>query len=386
MATGEISKMNFCKRLGPISFILILALSVALSVGCGRERKKSDFELGQEFFQASDYEKAMVRLEKWVAKKDRPNLIEAYAMLAVIYHDYPNRTEQFRVTMEELKRYGEQGMAAVLKLMENKTVGDRLQNTISDVLVHGGSLSVGPLIKDLKSANWRLKINARNTLIKIGEPAVDALVSTLETSDPYTKSLAIEALGKIGGTKAINALSRSISDPSKLVQVSAATALYSMGDKSHHKLIVDALDNPDAHVRVAAAKAAAEVLESPSEESLIKLMNDPDANVRNYAAIALGKAKSAQAVPALIKAMKSDTDEIVKNSAKSALEKIGQPAVDPLIEVLKTAKDEGLIVRAAQALGNIGDRKAIEPLDSIYKRETRPLVKNEVAKALNKIE
>lgn len=386
MATGKMNKMNFYKRLGPVSFVLVIALSVVLSFGCGRERKRSEFELGKEFFQASDYEKAMVMLEKWVTKEDRPNLIEAYAMLAIIYHDYPNRSEQFQATMEKLKGQGEQGMAAVLKIMENKTLGDRLQNTINDVLVKGGSLSVGPLIKDLRGANWRLKVNACNTLIKIGEPAIDALIETLNVSDPYTKSLAIEALGKIGGAKAINALKRSVSDPSRLVQVSAATALYLMGDKSHQKVIIDALNNSDVGVRAAAAKAAAEVLESPSEESLIKLMNDSDATVRNYAAIALGKAKSAQAVPVLIKAMKSDTDETVKNSAKDALEKIGQPAVDPLIDVLKTAKDEGLIVRAAQALGNIGDKKAIDALDSVYRRETRPLVKNEVAKALNKIE
>jgi len=364
----------------------LFVLSLLLVSGCGIEKKKTHLEIGREYFEASDYEKAMVRFEKWVSNKKNPNLIEAYAMLAVIYHDYNNRETEFRNTLEELKRAGEPGMAAVLRLMENKTVGERLENTINDILVQGGSLSVGPLIANLQSANWRLKTSAQKALIAMGTTAVDGLINVLNDPDPYTRSIVLEALSKIGDRRSISALESKLSDPSKFVQVTAAAGLHSMGQTGHEKTIVDALEYPSPETRAAAAKAASEYLSNPPVAPLLKLLRDTDASVRNYAAQAIGKTKSVEAVPILVKAVRDDKDEQVKNSAAKALESIGAPSVEPLSELLKNTKDMELIVRVAHTLGNIGDRKAVDPLEAVYKRETRPLIKNEVAKALNKIE
>ncbi len=97
------------------------------------------------------------------------------------------------------------------------------------------------------------------------------------------------------------------------------------------------------------------------------------------------KRATQEAVPLLTKILKEDTDESVQNSAANALESIGSPSVEPLTELLKST-DMELIVRVAQVLGNIGDSKAVAPLEAVYKRDNRPLVKNEVAKALNKID
>jgi len=365
----------------------LVALLVSSIPGCGREKAKNDYELGKEYFEASDYGQAIIRLDRWVQKSDRPNLTEAHAILAVIYHDYPNRQEFFEIELNKLREIGEPGMAAVLELMKNTTVASRLGDTINDILVKCGKLSVGPLIRDLTSHNWRLAINAQETLAKIGEPAVEPLIATLKNdTDIYTRSVAIEALKKIGDKRAVAPLEQRLNDPSRLIQVTAAAALHAMDQRNPEKVIIKALEDPDFEVRRAAAEALYETMENPPIDSVVKLLKDPDPEVRNFAALTAGKLHSTEAVPMLTKLIKEDKDDRVRASAGKSLESIGKPAVDPLINILANTKDQELIIRIAQILGNVNDKRAIEPLEKIYKTDDRPLVKNEVAKALNKID
>jgi HEAT repeat protein len=83
--------------------------------------------------------------------------------------------------------------------------------------------------------------------------------------------------------------------------------------------------------------------------------------------------------------MKSDVVDNVKNSAAKSLEKIGKPAAEPLIELLEKTKDVETLIRIVQALGDIGDKGAVKPMERIYNQASNPLLKNETAKALNKI-
>ena len=53
-----------------VSIMLCMALAATFFFvisGCGRLRsKKTSFELGKEYFMASEYPKAMIRFEKWI--------------------------------------------------------------------------------------------------------------------------------------------------------------------------------------------------------------------------------------------------------------------------------------------------------------------------------
>jgi HEAT repeat protein len=359
---------------------------VLLMFGCGREKGKTDFELGKGYFLASEYTQSMVRLESWVKKKKNPDLPDAYAMLAVMYRDKENRKSEYEQVIGILKDYGDEGMGAVVKLVENPTVAGRLQENIDDILVKGGSSSVRPLINALKSPNWRLKVHAHEALIKVGQPAVPALIAALEIPDPYTKSMAIDALSKIDAKSAEPMIQQKLNDPDKLVKVSAAVALYAMGKTDSADIIVDGLKDPNVDIRRIAAKAMAEIFKDPPADKMIALMKDPDPDVRNYVIIALGKAKSESAVSMLVKEMRDDKNEQVRTSAGQALEAIGTPSVDSLISLLKSTNDMELIIRAAQILGNIGDKRAVPAMEDAYKRSKNDMTKNEIAKALNKID
>ena len=359
---------------------------VFLMFGCGREKEKTDFELGKGYFLASEYTQSMIRLESWVQKKKNPNLLEAHAMLAVIYHDMDNRKAEYEQEISILKGYGDEGMDAVVKLVENPTIASRLQENIDGILVKGGSSSVGPLINALKNPNWRLKVHAHQALIKIGQPAVPALISALNAPDSYTKSMAIDALSKINAKEAEPMIQQKLNDPDKLVKVSAAVALYTMGKTDSADIIVGGLKDPNVDVRRIAAKAMAEIFNDPPADKMIALMKDPDPDVRNYVTITLEKTKSEGAVSMLVKEMRDDKDAQVRSSAGKALEAIGVPSVEPLISLLKSTNDMELIIRTAQILGNIGDKRAVPALEDAYKRAKNEMTKNEIAKALNKID
>jgi len=373
----------FVKRC--ISVTLALSL-LFLAMGCGREKSKSNFELGKAFFHASDYGEASTRLETWLTKKNNPDREEAHAMLVIIYHDMPKRQAEYEREMGMLKSLGEPGATAVVKLMENPSTAGRLQRTIDDVLLTAGSISIKPLMEHFNGANWRLKVHAQQVLSQMGDLAIPALTDALNSTDRFTKSMAIEALSRIDSQATMPLIEKKLEDPDRLVKVTAAVALHSMGKSNPTKIIVEALNDPDVDVRRAATRAMAQILDDPPVSKILPLLKDADPDVRNYATIAIGKSKSAESVQALVKEIESDTNEQVRNSAGNALESIGELSVEPLIKLLQRTDDMELIIRLAQILGNIGDKRAIEPLENMYKKESRALIKNEVAKALNKID
>ncbi len=372
-----------------IAFITSLVLSLTFLIfGCGREKPKTDFELGKGFFLASDYSQASVHLERWVQKKKNPNLIEAHAILAVIYHDMDSRKNEYEKELEILKSYGKEGMTTVLKMMENPVIASRLQKPIDDILVAGGPLSVEPLITVLKGQNWRLKVHAHQVLTKMGEPAIPSLTEVLSnpSTDRYAKSMAIDALSKIKATQAEALIEQKLNDSDKLIKVSAAVALHSMGKENPTKIILEGLKDQDVEVRRVAVRAMADLFENPPANQLVDLLKDQDPDIRNNAIKAIGKNRNLETAKLLTKAMREDKSEEVRNSAEIALEQMGEFAVDPVIDLLKNTDDAELIVRSAQILGSIGDKRAVSALEDAYKKEKRPLVKNELAKALNKID
>jgi HEAT repeat protein len=372
-----------------IAFAVSLVLSLTFFVlGCGREKNKTDYELGKGFFLASDYTQATIKLENWLQKKKNPYRIEANAMLAVIYHDTETRKADYEKEIEILKGYGNEGMVAVLKLVENPTIASRLQNPIDDILIAGGQLSVEPLMEVLKGQNWRLKVHAHQVLTKMGEPAVPALTAALNSpaTDRFAKSMAIDALSKIKDLQSEPLIEQKLNDPDRLVRVSAAVALHAMGKENPTKIILAGLKDPDVEVRRVASKAMADLFENPPADQLVGLLKDQDPDIRNNATVAIGKTRTVETARLLTKAMRDDKSEEVRNSAGLALDSMGEVAVDPVIELLKNTNDMELTIRTAQILGNIGDKRAVPALEAAYKSSKRDLEKNEIAKALNKID
>ena len=196
------------------------------------------------------------------------------------------------------------------------------------------------------------------------------LIQALGDSDGDVRRASAEALGKLGDSQAVPALSVW----AHAGEDAARDALQTLG----HPM----LDLPQAVAQVAAqgvwgvlirALTCAQVREvvvglgAPAVPALIQALGDSGWAVCRAAAEALVAIGDPQAVPALIEALGhvtahfADDWDAVRFAAAEALVKIGTPAVSPLIQAL--GDDEICVCRAAAwALGKLGDPQAISAL------------------------
>jgi HEAT repeat protein len=150
------------------------------------------------------------------------------------------------------------------------------------------------LVEKLKSGDADVRGAASLDLIRLGAPAVPALVELLRHPDPQYRALAARTFWGMGpkAGAAASALAEALSDSETAVRVSAVMALENMGPAA-----------------------------APAVDALVKALRDPSAEVRPWAAKALGSVGPAaeSAVPALTKAAKQ---EGVHGAAEDAIRKI----------------------------------------------------------------
>jgi len=156
--------------------------------------------------------------------------------------------------------------------------------------------NVGSLIEDLKSPDEAKSGRANLALIRVGEPAVPAVLELLQGDDKRLRSTAL-------------------------------LTFWGMGEK---------------------AKAAV--------PALIAALQDPDPDIRNGAALALANMGPAalEAVPVLITAL-GDADRRVRQTAVKALGNIG-PGAAPAIPAITKALKRGSWPEAEEAIRQIQGR------------------------------
>jgi hypothetical protein len=218
---------------------------------------------------------------------------------------------------------------------------------------------VEELIGKLGQRDWQ---DAVNTLARIGEPAVEPLIQTLQDRNVKTwiiHTRAVEVLTKIGSKQAIDAIVESVEDAGLDPYVRAATA-RSLGQIKAEKAagsLINAFKDESWIVRLNAREA---LMQIGTNERLITALKDESSLVRWQAAWVLGKTKSQKAIEPLIEVL-ADDDWMVSDEAAVALTKINpEKVVKPLNAVLKD-KDGHLREQAAWVLSQIEpDRNATE--------------------------
>ena len=122
-----------------------------------------------------------------------------------------------------------------------------------------GPVSVTALIEDLKGADPEKSGRARLALIRVGAPAVPAILDLLATTDPRLRSLALTTLWGMGARAeaAGPSLATTLSDPDPEIRIGAAMALGNMGSAGAAGVpaLIGALGDGESRVRQAAVKA-----------------------------------------------------------------------------------------------------------------------------------
>lgn len=221
--------------------------------------------------------------------------------------------------------------------------------------------------------------------IEIGEPAVKPLIAVLkdEESNENVRQGAVEALGQIGDSRAVELLIAVLEDKSVSVRIEAAKALGHIGDvRAVDSLIIPLKDEYSSYMPNAALEALVKI-GVPAIEPLIVALDDKSASARKRAAEALGQIGDSRAVEPLIVPLR-DKSSYVHHAAIEALVKIGAPAIEPLSVVLKD-EDASVRKRVAETMGQIGDDRAVESLIAVLKTDKVSWVCDAVAEALIQI-
>jgi HEAT repeat protein len=213
------------------------------------------------------------------------------------------------------------------------------------------------LIHALKDDAENVRREAMNALERIGDSrATEPLMELLQDPDITIQEEAITALGRIQDKKAVQPLIQTLNNPHIGIRWKAAEALGKIGDPKATEPLIQTLHDPDKTIQEEAITALGRIQDVRAIQPLIQNLTNLHMGIRFRAAEALGKIGDPKATEALIQTL-HDPDKTVEEEALTAL---GRIAVDPLIEDLKS-EDQNLRDSAIIALNQLRDLKIFDP-------------------------
>jgi len=220
-------------------------------------------------------------------------------------------------------------ISGLIERLGDPTQGN--QNAIIERLAAEGEDAIEPLIEAL-SVEGNKQVNAGYALARIGEPAIPALVNTLENSTDYIqREGVIMALSEMG--------------PAAASATDALQDRFALTTKSEQSAIMFALAKINPTESVIGMISASARIEDLRHDALQVLgLIGPDAYIT---------------IPGIIGYVESDGTELTKNDVISTLKGIGltEAHKDITLETLEgLLTDESAAVRenAAEALGSFG--------------------------------
>jgi len=298
-----------------------------------------------------------------------------------------------------------------------------------------GAAAVQGLVARLSDYAFAVVKQVRDTIVKVGGPAVPSLTEVLD--DPYwvTRKNAAWCLGEIGAAEAVAPLIQRLEDKQTPVRETAAEALGKIGDRQAVQALLAKLDGQAPTVRAAAAKALRKLGYEPKTtaeririliaesnwegvvdigadavEPLIEMLKyignrdpvidalskigevavpallghllDSESSVRRGVAKVLGRIGDRRAVGPLVGRL-GETELSVILAVIEALGKLGDPAAaQPLVAKLQEHYATQIRAAAAEALGAIGDAASLDPLRSRLAAESDETVKKAIEEAI----
>ena len=222
---------------------------------------------------------------------------------------------------------------------EFKDANIDVKKFIIDIIGSTRDLKAFPLLlKTLEDEDKNIKAAVVEHLsnIKKNSAVVDALIALLKSADTWVAYHVINALGKIGDARAVNALISALSR--KDLRKSAITALGQIADISSISVIVPFLKNESETVREEALKAVAQFFQKGTSEGIIveNLKNAFGDEARNILLPHLQSGKrEVSAAAALILGLLGDKSAITPLVEMSASEEINEPFIRALVFIGK---------------------------------------------------
>jgi HEAT repeat protein len=201
------------------------------------------------------------------------------------------------------------------------------------------------------------------------EITLDLIEGILANEEAEVRLNALEALGFIGGERALSMLCNS------KVCITTVTAVGQCDGEKAIRFLLSALEHPIGHVRCAAIDSLVKIDRTRFVDVFIQRLRDPDPFVRQHAAFALGISADSRAVPALLVAVDYESHLDLASSHRgiavgAAAEALGhfreEEVIQSLLDLIQKHGGGDGTQGAALALGRIGDKRAVEPVLRIF--------------------
>ena len=156
------------------------------------------------------------------------------------------------------------------------------QGTLRCLGLLGDVSSVEPILELARSPqNLIYMTHLVEALVNIG--SVPPLLAAAEDRRELLSLVAVDALGRLGGDLAVDALSRALGHKIASVRLKAAMHLGKIKSASAHSALVQALDDPDLAVQLAVVRSLRDIAGPEAVESLNGLLEHPSAEIRRNA-------------------------------------------------------------------------------------------------------
>ncbi|NLH18044.1 MAG: hypothetical protein GX455_15825 [Phycisphaerae bacterium] len=344
-----------------------------------------------------------------VGRMDRAETTPARPLDAATMRQYTaalrsNNPAERKTAVEQLGQSGDKrAVKLLLSAMQGRDFFARAE--ILEALGTLGDPQAFPVISaSVKAQEVPVRKAAVRALGELGDPRGAELLYQAQTTDPFLRSEAAEALGRLGTADGVKYLNLATKHKDFFIQKDAQTALDGLGFQHGLEPLIELLQDPDPKVRTLAAQALGEIGDPVAAEALKNASGDPDAKVaaaigqamgatgaatgtpeqrvKVLAAEALGKVGDGRAVEPLIRAMRTG-DPALQNAAGAALGSMKSPAVMRRFQMDLVSKDGEVCKQAISDLGCIGTDEAIKLLGQASGR-TEVSVAREAVVALSK--
>ena len=275
---------------------------------------------------------------------------------------------------------------------------DRLKNSINEQIAQStldryDRQLIAQMIEGLGDTRGLVRLYYAETLGKvIGKPAVEQLISALlDHSNVVVRRAAGKTLTLIEDPQAVPHLIHALlNDEDTVVQASAIGALARMGDAAVDPLLEVLASDDSTESNKGHAAWALAFIGSQTKDKLYAAYSSDSPEVRAAVVGAIAKAAEenrddTQALNLLVTSL-NDEAANVRSEAAAVLGNLKyQPAIPNLIKLLTHPEGETR-KSAALSLMKIGDRKAIEPLQTALSQETDEGIKKAIALAISLLE
>ncbi len=191
---------------------------------------------------------------------------------------------------------------------------------------------------------------ASEVLASFGAAAIEALAEQSTAADHDVRKFAVDTLGVIGNTAALDVLIDALNDPNENVVCSAAEALGRIKDAAAVTPLMQAYDqHPYARAQIVEALGA--IGNQKALSLLIRALRSEDAVIVFTAVEAMGRLKT-RAVEPHLREQLANPNEALQEAAVSALIKIAHATDHSILDNLPAAQLQQCLIRAIHT----GDR------------------------------